>query len=213
MIVAQRDIDLVLNPRLRRRMMRLPVHPKVPCPVRLGKPYGLQPRPFVKAQVRITVIQLRREALQALSLADARREGYASPAGALDAYRRANGPSADDQQVWVVSFVRGEEDEFMAQDTPVYLARFGDFTTREGRQAVPGDPEYCPVSSDRVEAARVMALASRSLPARRAITRAEGEVATLREAMTTMRARNRAKLIERELGKLTVEVTQRPIAM
>jgi hypothetical protein len=206
LIVTQAEIDLVLNPSLRRRMMRLPASasPKARCPLTVGAVYTLQPRPFAPGQAQITVTDARREPLEALSLADARREGYAGVQGALAAFRRAHGVLPE-QLVWVVGFVRGDESEFVLQDAPVYLSKYHDVTTIGAKQAVLGDPEMC-IARGAAEHARVMRLATRQEPAVAAINRVGAEVGALREAMTSMKARNRAKLIERELAKLRAEL-------
>jgi hypothetical protein len=108
--------------------------------------------------------------------------------------------------VWAISFVRGDEREFMAQDQPVYLARFGrDYTTVRA-QAVAGEPEVMPALPGAAERARIVALAQRQAPQRRAIGRMLEEADSLRGAMVTMRARNRVKLICREIGKLQAEL-------
>jgi hypothetical protein len=208
-IASQLDIDLVLNPKLRRRMLRLPASgsPKERCPLRVGAVYNLQPRAFTKGQVVITVTNAYREPLDALTVNDARREGHGGVQGALEAWRRSHGLPKGGQLVWVVEFVRGDESEWVNSDQPVYLAKYGgDYTTNAAKQAVRGDPELAMPLPGAAETARVMALATRQAPAARSIGRVREEVETLREAMTTMRARNRVKLITRELGKLASEL-------
>ena len=208
MVVAQSEIDLVLNPALRRRMLRLPASAsaKAQCPLRQGGVYNLAPRPFAKGQVTVTVFDVRREPLADLSLADSRREGYASPAGAVDAWKRAHGLPADGQLVWVVSFTRGDESEFMTQDRPIYLTKFGDYGTIAGRQAVPGDPELC-VIPGAAEQARVMALATRQQGVSSAIQRTRNDLdGKLRGQMISMKTRSRARLIEKEMAKLEAEL-------
>jgi hypothetical protein len=51
-----------------------------------------------------------------------------------------------------------------------------------------------------------MALAARQAPQRRRIGRMLEDAETLRGAMMSMKARNRCKLIKRELGKLAGEL-------
>ena len=188
--------------------MRLPASgsPKERCPLNVGGVYNLQPRLFTKGQATITVTNAYREPLKALCPNDARREGHGGVQGALEAWRRSHGLPRDGQLVWVVEFVRGDESEWVMHDAPVYLSKIGDYTTIAGKQAVRGDPELCLPLPGVAESARVMAIARRQGPALGQINKATREVETLRDAMVTMRARNRAKLIERELTKLRGEL-------
>lgn len=202
MVVAPAEIRLIAT--MRRRMMRLPVLDSVPCPVRVGRAYRLQPRPFAPAEATVTVTVVRREALLALTPEDARREGYGSVQGALDAWQRAHGEPAPEQRVWVVSFVCGDHSEFTRQDEPVYLAKHGDYTTRPAK-AVLGEPEVT-ILPGAGESARVMALARRQRPVQQKIDKVLEDVESLKAAMLGMKARNRAKLIERELTKLRQEL-------
>lgn len=188
-------------------MMRLPASgsPKERCPLNIGGVYNLQPRLFARGQAKITVTSARREPLDALCQNDARREGHGGVQGALEAWRRSHGLPREGQLVWVVEFVRGDESEWVTHDSPIYLSKIGDYTTIGSKSAVPGDPELCLPLPGASETARVMAIAQRQGPALGQINRATQEVETLRDAMVTMRARNRAKLIERELAKLRAE--------
>lgn len=186
---------------MRKRMLRIPA-PHSKCPLALGKVYNLQPRPFAPSQGKITVTAIRRERLDELSDADARKEGYAGRAGALDAYKRAHGLPKPDEEVWAVSFVCGDESDFVRQDEPVYLRRGGGYTSI--RDELEAGEVLTPAGA--AEHARIMALAARTQPVRRKIDAVESEVQTLREQMVSMKSRNRARLIERELGKLRSEL-------
>lgn len=208
-IVPKAEIDLVVG--FRRRMMRLPVA-RV-CPVKLHRPYKLQTKANAKGQVTITVVEIRKEPLEALSLADARREGYAGVQGALEGWRRAHGVPVTGQMVWVIRFLLGDRSQELLTDEPVYLSKYGSgFTTIQAKQAVPGDPEVMPALPGTAEQARIVALARRQAPQRGSIVRIGEEVETLRESLVSMKSRNRARLIQRELAKLQSELPVSEIA-
>jgi hypothetical protein len=204
-IVPQAEIDLVNNARLRRRMMRLPASssPRAKCPLEVGGVYHLQPRLFAPSQAEITVVPpVRREPLDELTLSDARREGHGGVQGALEAWTRAHGQPRPGQLVWVVPFVAGDESEFVTQTDAVFLRRTSGYTTTSDQLsageviAVPGAGEH----------ARVVAMARRQAPQRAAIRRMAEDIETVQYVMLTMKARNRAKLIARELAKLQAEL-------
>ena len=213
MIVSQAEIDLVLNPRMRRRMMRLPAPRHLKCPVKYGSPYRLQPKAGDKGQATIVVIEPPyRGKLAEITLKDARREGYATIQGALEAWERTYWHPRDDETVWVVSFARDEKGEcadFLMQDEPVYLAKVRDYTTHAGRQAVLGDPPLLASFAEDLARARAAAQA-RVSPQMGSISRMRSESETLREAMIEMKDRNALKLlrnIERSLDGLAARLS------
>jgi len=182
---------------MHRRMMRLPAPPD--CPVELGRPYRLQVRRGVPAELTITPIALRCEPLGALEQRDARREGYGTVEGALRAWRGAHGQPAPTQEVWVVSFVVGDHSAFFGLDEDVYLAKYGDYTTRAERQAVSGDPPVMlvPGSSER---SRVMSIARRNMPLRDEARALAARAETLRESIGHMKARQMLRKAARDLA-------------
>ena len=222
MIVSAREIDLILRPRLRRRMMRLPAQIQPP---HLGQLLKLQTRLFVKHRVEVTVVAVpRRELLAALSLADARREGYEHLDAAYRAWVESNGVPQPEQQVWVVAFVKGDATEHFAQDAPAYLrqrARDGavrsDFTTRPdlALKDEHGAVELS-VLPGAGEQARVMALAAQTLPpvvlAETQATQLADTVGSLKDSMVSMKARNRARLIAKQVEQLRAELPITPVA-
>jgi hypothetical protein len=210
MIVTQQVIEQIQHPRFKRRTIRLPVIPKVACPVRTGHVYKLQTRRGARSQLEITVTEVTRGILGALTTADARREGFGGVESAMRAWTRWYGQPTTRQPVWIVDFVKGDATARVNADTPVYLSRYGDYTTHGYRQAVPGDPEAC-ILPGAGESARVHAIAARQEPLSEALERAAREVGMLRESMLTMKARNRARLIEKELARLRAELPVTPV--
>ena len=206
MIVQQRELDLILNPKIHRRMMRLPY--RRPCPVRVGKSYGLQTAPGAKARAVITVTAVRGERVGALSASDARREGYAGVAGALSAWATRYQLPAGDERCWVVSFVRDEKHDvarFMAQDEAVFLSRHGDYTLHP-HQAIAGEPEVMFPSVEDLKRARAKARERRSGAERWRVREAVGELQTLSQGMRSMKARELLRRAAR-----TVEAADRAI--
>jgi hypothetical protein len=181
------------------------------CPFRKGGTYKLQPRTSVKAATSITIIEVRQEKLAALSLADAKREGYAGIQGALEAFRH-RWPNHG-EAVWVVRFAKDDKDhtvsDYINSDQPLYLAKHGDFTTSASTQAVRGDPPYLAPLAEDLARARLKAAERRLTPQQLSISRMRAETDTLLNAMTAMKDRNRVKRIRKELealdDKLSVE--------
>lgn len=178
--------------------MRLPASasPRARCSLEVGDVRKLQSRLFTPSQATITVTEVRREPLAELSLADARREGYAGVQGALEGWKRTHGLPQPDQLVWVVSFARGDESEFVAQDTPVYLRRGGGYTT-VGDVLAAGEVLSLPGAAER---ARVVALARRQVPQRHAARQATEAVETCREVMTGIKANTLLKAAARMIA-------------
>lgn len=217
MIVPQAEIDLVLNPKMRRRMMRLPA-PNRKCPLKYGSLYRLQPSAGAKGQATIVVIEPpHRERLAAITLSDARREGYASVQGALEAWERTHWCSREDELVWVVAFARdekGECAEFVNQDESVYLSKVRDYTIHAGRQAVRGDPPLLAPLAEDLARAR-LAATERVSPHMESIARMRAESQTLREAMVAMKDRNALRMlgeIERKYDQLAARFSVDPSA-
>ncbi len=71
----------------------------------VGKTYAIQPARTLKAVAHMTLTGIREEAVQEISEADARAEGYKSQEEFLAAWRTIHGAKADMQQrVWVLEF-------------------------------------------------------------------------------------------------------------
>jgi hypothetical protein len=115
------------------------------CHVRPGRSYGVQAG-RQPATVRITVITVAQQQLGAVTLKDARREGFRSTQEFRDYWRSTHKGYLDpDQQVWVISFILGDH-----TDQPRLLAArpgapHGDYVHTSAR-AMRGEPEAIPAS-------------------------------------------------------------------
>lgn len=118
----------------RKSMTRRPVKPgEKHCRYQAGKSYALQPGRGKQAAGRLTILEVRREALGAISLADARREGFRTTQDFKDYWAAMYGRFDALAEVWVISFVKGEQ-----TDEPRFLAArpgapSGDYTTNRAR--------------------------------------------------------------------------------
>jgi hypothetical protein len=193
--ITQTELNLIQNPRLHRRMMRLPLErgglgELKKCPLQQGRIYKLQ----AGGKVTVTVMSVRREKLAALSLPDARREGYAGVPGALDAWRDRYGVPDASTEVWVVGFETGDRlGEF---DRSVLLARHGDYTL-DASQAVRGEPEVLmPLAKD-LAAARAKAIERRVSPQQKHVREGVRHAETCQAAMKNMKARELIRRAQR----------------
>lgn len=182
----------------------------VRCPLQKGSMHKLQSRAFAPSQATIVVLEVRKETLAAITLADARMEGHASIQAALDAYARTHGPSDDSTIVWVVSFARETKGDGVAahlnSDTPVLMARNGSDYTDKPSRAIKGEAEVLLPLAEDLARARKQAVERRASPQRNAIEEYADGIRTLAESLMQMKARTRAKLILKELEKLMHEL-------
>lgn len=107
--------------------------------------------------------------------------------------------------VWFVRFLRGDHAD-MLDDSPLYLAGDGTFTSVASRQAVPGDPEYLAPLAEDLARAREAARQKRLTPAQEIVKRMKADAETCREVMISVKAGNRARLIQKQLKKLSDEL-------
>jgi hypothetical protein len=196
-----------------RRAMRIPVSftgemIQRPCPFRRGSAYTLSDGERI-AYITVTSVEMQR--LGDLDSAAARLEGYTEAVFALGAFAERWGSVSERREVWVISFMVTSQPEPLSDD-PVFLAKVGDYTNVAGRQAVPGDPEVCILPGEG-ERARVQAIAAKEAPTRKEVENVIATGETLRSAMLSMKARNRAALIVREAEKLRAELlsSDRPL--
>lgn len=205
MVISQAELNLIMNGRLHRRMMRLPIErgdlgELKKCPVREGRIYRLTAG---GGKAMVTVLSVRREKLAALSVGDAKREGYAGVSGALDAWQKRHGRPSPGTEAWVVGFELGDQSGRF--DRPVHLARHGDYTL-EASQAVKGEPEVLmPLAKD-LARARAKALERRAVPQRQLVGRMQKDADRLHGALTDMKLRNRARRIAHDLARLSLEL-------
>lgn len=217
--IAQSEMDLILNRKIRKRTLTLPVrheavraarHPKtgralaaaVPasgvatkrCPVVVGGSYALQARPPHERYD------------QWLAEAEAKPTRTQSVLWLID---RCEQPRKTIQitihsvtregDEWLIAFSRDEEAElrdFMASGQPVFLGRNRDYTT--ARDELGAGEVLTPFAED-LEKARQKAREGIVLPQREALKRAAAEAATCREVMRNMKARNLVKRAQRDL--------------
>lgn len=202
MIVSQADLDLILNGKIRRRVIQLPVrHGKFGerkrCPVRKGGAYRLRALPpYARHKTRAERQPTRARAV--LHLFDLCQQPARTAAiTVLDVERQ------DD--TWVVRFNLG--DQSTAFDRPVFLAKYGDYTMTPSKQSVPGDPEVMMPLAEDLARARAKARESRLSPERQVVVRAKGLVSPLEKSLSEMKARNRLRLILKQLDILTDELS------
>lgn len=150
MIVPQAEINRVQRG-LRRQMMlpmeRGAMSELLPCPVELGACVRLQSRPFEKS-TRITVIEIAVGTVADLSDAQAQRQGYASVQRAHDAWRQRH--SIED--VWILSFARGDHSAFFHDHAEQYLKAKGVGLTRDPNKGVRTEPAV--TTAEQLELAR-----------------------------------------------------------
>lgn len=70
----------------------------------VGRTYAVQPSRTGRAVARIEITDLRREPADAISLEDARAEGYPNREAFLAGWAKIHGAHAAQQPVWVVQF-------------------------------------------------------------------------------------------------------------
>lgn len=235
MIVAQAELDAILNRKVRKRLLELPVRYRrklgdsdngalKPCPMRPGGVYRLRaPVPYERFMERAPE--------QPASIhhqpprPDPAHEAHpwvlhsgGSPRARSVLWLIGRCERHDEKPVtitvrsierqgetWLVSFLRGDEAD-MFDDSPVYLASDGGFTGIASRQAVPGDPEYLAPFAEDLARARADAREKRLTPAQEIVAKMRADADTCREVMVTVKAGNRARLIAKELARLAGEV-------
>lgn len=192
MIVPQAQIDLVCSPRMRRRVIHLPVvygkhGERKRCPMRKGGVYHLKGRvPYERHRADAQDQPTRARAV--LHLID-RCE---SPAKTVTV--TVLDTEMQDEK-WLIRFIKG--DHVTVFDRPVYLARYGDYTTEAGRQAVPGDPELMTPFAEDLAKARAKALESRVSPQQQALKQAADRAQTLQRSLKNMKARDLVRRAQR----------------
>jgi hypothetical protein len=265
MILAQVELDAILNRKVRKRVLELPVrHGRLGelkrCPMRRGGVYHLKPPlPFDRFLERApeSPAPTRRhepaicstckgtgkvEDILAAELGLDVRCPRCGGVGHLGVAHYGGSPSArsvlwligrverwepkpvtitvshePERQgdLWLVSFLlfRGENAEDEARkagdamrDEALFLSGDGGFTSAASRQAVPGDPPYCAPFAADLERAREAARQKRLTPAQTIVSRMKADAMTCRDVMISVKAANRARLIQKELEKLASEV-------
>lgn len=205
MIVTQTEIAEISRRVRPRRILELPVHigplgETKRCPLRRGSVYKLTAsHPYARY----------------------RREAEAEPhrvAAILRLIDRCDVPAPlvmiTVKEVerhgdrWLVRFLRGDH-RGAFEDRDVYLSKYGDYTMSAKRQAVPGDPPVMTPFSEDLERARRQALERRFGPQQQMVARLRSDTETLAQSIVDMKARNRAKVILREIDKLSAQLSVR----
>jgi hypothetical protein len=197
MIVAQTELDQILDRKIRKRLLELPVrHGKFGerkrCPVRLGQQVDLYPPiPFERMLARAEQRQPRKHAVVWLI---GRVERWEPKPVTITVSQTP----VIQGEVWLVRFIRGSERE--AFDTSaVYLSADGGFTTVASRQAVPGDPEYLAPFAEDLARARLDAREKRLTPQLADVRRLTGDLQKCRDVMTNVKAGTLLKRAQRNL--------------
>jgi hypothetical protein len=210
-IVAQAELDAILDRKVRKRLLELPVRyaPKLGdgdkgalrrCPMRVGGVYHLSaPVPYERYAARAGAQPNRARAVLWLIGICERHRSKPVTITVRSVERQG--------ETWLVSFLRGDEAEAF-NDSPLYLAGDGGFTMVASRQAVRGDPEYLAPFAEDLERARESAREKRIAPHREGLAAVHAAHKRLAERKHTMqvRARRRLALIERETEKLVGEL-------
>jgi len=201
MNITQQEMDAILNPRVRRRTLSIPVRKgslgELRRPPKVGGVHRLRvPVPQAAYRARAELQPSRaRAVLDFIARCERRPKDIV-----VTVQSKPVREIRDGVEVWTFIFEKG--DHASAQDRPVFLAKVGDYTLTQSRQAVPGDPEVLtPLASDLAKA-RAKALERRVGPQQQAIARMHAELDTLALAMRSMKARERIKRLRKELDKL-----------
>lgn len=107
---------------------------------------------------------------------------------------------------WLVRFLLGDHRGAL-EDRDVYLSKYGDYTTSAKRQAVQGDPPLMTPFAEDLEKARRQALERRFSPHRDVLSRMHSDAETLAQSLASMKARNRAKVLLKEIEKLSAQLS------
>lgn len=209
MIVAEDTIRQIKSGRVKRRILTFGMRTGIfgerkPCPLRFGGVYTLVPASPVGHKRRLA----ERDAWRAQAVLDFIDlcDGTRHTEKMLTVEVTVTGePFEGAPGVWFVPIALG--DLSGQKDRSLFLAGSGgDYTLTASRQSVPGDPEVMfPSDADLVKAHRRLS-ETRSRPASMAVQAMREKAETCRGVMTSMKTRNRLKLIERELARLAEEV-------
>ena len=201
MIVSETVIDQI-GSKVRRRVLELPVQRGKlgelrRCPLPVGTKETLRPRvPYDNH-----LVDARRQPTRAravLALIDACLQPVRAQRITVTQVDRVG-------DVWVVRFVKGEHPELFDRD--VYLARDNDFTFDASRQTVKGDPPLCAPFAGDLERAREKALEKRVDPDLLVIRGVKDALSPLQQSLVAMKARNRLRLILKQMELLNGELS------
>jgi hypothetical protein len=196
MILAQADLDAILDRKVRKRLLELPVRygrfgERKRCPMRVGGVYHLKPPiPYERYASRASEQPTRARAVLWLIGRCERHQDKPTTITVREVERQG--------ETWLVSFLKGQEAEVF-NDDPLYLSSDGGFTAVAARQAVPADPEYLPPLAEDLARARLDAREKRAVPELASVRRLTGELQTCRAVMTNVKAGTLLKRAQRNL--------------
>lgn len=173
------------------------------CRYRAGRVYGVQLGRGKSTSFPITITEEpRREALAAITFKEARREGFRTREEFIDYWTELYGDFDPDQEVWVISFVKGD-----ATDRPHLLAArsgtpMGEYTDNPSR-AMKGEPEA--ISTPVAEHYAKRAIDMRGVEMSAQCERLLEVVAELRTQATTAPARKRLRSVEHHVRAIERE--------
>lgn len=200
MIVPHSEFQLVANRRMRKRVLVLPVKfgplGERRRPPRVGGVYDLKPASRYEEWKQRSRSEPTRARAVLWAIDRVLSEPKPIKVTVLAVDREGD--------TWLVRIAKGDESDFVNQDRSVYIGRSADYTVSASHSLDPDAPVMLVPGA--AERARVVALAARSQPHHGAVSRATHEIEGLRDAMLTMKARNRVRLIQRELAKLQAEL-------
>jgi hypothetical protein len=121
------------------------------CRYQPGRSYAIQKERGGRAIDRLTVTEVRLERLVEMTLQDARREGFRTRRDFFDYWVGLYGQIEEDQQVWVITFVKGDHTDELrllrasAPQAPVCKApvRYADGKVRACNRAFQDNQDVC----------------------------------------------------------------------
>jgi hypothetical protein len=198
MNISQSELQLILNPKIRKRWLTLPVKrgsegELKKCPMKAGGVYRLKARvPYERFREQAEAQPSRARAVLALI------ERCDRPTAGVTVTVRSVPMIEDD--AWMVCFEKGDHASVL--DRPLFLARSGDYTFSASRQAVPGDPEVLmPLAAD-LEKARRRAREEQVTPQIKHVRHVVGQMGELQKSMRSMKHRDLARRAQRTLQTL-----------
>jgi hypothetical protein len=203
LIASEQTIERIRSSRHRQRTLELPVvygemGELKRCQYKPGKAYPLHPASRYDEHRATAGQQPTRARAVVYLLAQYERQVKPLTITVLSVTRAG--------EHWLVHFDLG--DKTAHNDIPVYLTPTGsggDYTTTPSR-ALDKVEVMTPLAKD-LEEARRKAREGRITPQQQQLDRAVQEAETLRQAMTSMKARNRVNLILKEMEKLASELS------
>jgi hypothetical protein len=200
-IISQAELQLILNPKIRKRSLSLPVKrgslgELKKCPAKPGGVHRLKARvPYERFRQQAEAQPTRaRAVLELIERCDR------PTAGVTVTVRTVAREFKDGKDVWTIGFEKGDHASVL--DRPLFLAKSGDYTFAASRQSVPGDPEVLmPLAAD-LEKARRRARDEQVTPQVKHVRHVAGQMNELQKSMRSMKHRDLARRAQRTLQTL-----------